>query len=51
MYEMMDGRPPFGGSTINILRNNIVCNEPEIPPHFSKNARDLITRLLEKNPT
>ncbi|XP_031339561.1 RAC serine/threonine-protein kinase-like [Photinus pyralis] len=50
MYEMMCGELPFYHSNYNNLFSLILIKKPKIPSRLSKNARDLLTSLLQKNP-
>lgn len=50
MYEMMCGRLPFYNHDHDILFTLILMEEVKFPRNISANARDLLTRLLMKNP-
>ena len=59
IYEMLSGLPPFYSEIRENTKRNIISNllslitidyEPYIPNHWSKDARDLVSRLLCKNP-
>lgn len=47
---MMIGRSPFTDRNPMVIYRKIVNDEPEFPDNFDPNAKDLITRLLDKNP-
>ncbi|KAG7242593.1 hypothetical protein INR49_020306, partial [Caranx melampygus] len=53
LYETLFGRPPFASRSFAELEEKIRSNHPiELPPgaRVSKNCRDLLLRLLERNP-
>lgn len=50
IYEMLLGTPPFYHENHLKLYENIVQQTAKFPPTFDAVARDLIERLLEKNP-
>ncbi|XP_054159394.1 serine/threonine-protein kinase ULK3-like [Oppia nitens] len=53
LYECLVGRAPFSSDTFEALAKKIKNTEPiEIPNNFdiSDNCRDLLTRLLQRNP-
>lgn len=49
-YEMLTGMPPFYADEKEILFQNIMNNELELPKHISPECVDLLKHLLEKNP-
>ncbi|ORY96167.1 kinase-like domain-containing protein [Syncephalastrum racemosum] len=46
IYEMLAGYPPFFDDSQFRLYEKILTSEPRYPPHFSPQARDLLTHLL-----
>lgn len=50
MYEMLIGVPPFYSRDKEQLFYNIQNNKPLIPQSFSAPAKDLLKKLLKKNP-
>lgn len=51
LYEMIGGIPPFYSKKRQILFNNIVKKEVKFYNEFSSQSKDLIRRLLIKDPT
>jgi serine/threonine protein kinase len=51
VYEMLAGVPPFLDENSNRLYRDIVSKPVEFPEHLSPRARDLIGKLLEKDPS
>ena len=52
LYEMLTGRPPFGGETISDIIAAILGSEPDwqaLPPTTAPSARRLLARLLDKD--
>ncbi|KAK7913522.1 hypothetical protein WMY93_013733 [Mugilogobius chulae] len=53
LYEALFGRAPFASRSYDELEDKIRSNQPiELPPgtRVSKDCRDLLVRLLERNP-
>ena len=50
LYEMMSGYTPFYGNDLRTLYTNIIKKKLMFPEYFSDNAKDLLKKLLEKNP-
>lgn len=50
MYEMLVGIPPYYDNDRDVLFYNIINEDLEIPSYISKEARDLIVRLMDRNP-
>ena len=50
IFEMVNGTPPFYDDDQVVLFRNIVNVKFQFPPDFSKECRDLIRNLLQKNP-
>ncbi|CAI2176132.1 1196_t:CDS:2, partial [Funneliformis geosporum] len=49
-YELLVGTPPFESIGFHPTINRIIFDEVMIPDYLSREASDLITRLLQKNP-
>jgi len=50
LYEMLVGIPPYYDNDRDVLFYNIINEDLEIPSYISKEARDLIVRLMDRNP-
>lgn len=50
-YEMLTGLPPYYAEDKDELFKNIMNDELQLPEHASLNCRDLLARLLDKNPS
>ena len=46
----MHGMPPFYTKNRNLLYDKILSTEPEVNKNWSKNLRDLLSKLLQKDP-
>ena len=51
IYDMMTGKPPFTGKSHKVIQDRIVKVKPHYPMYFSQDAKDLLGKLLQKNPT
>lgn len=51
LYEMLVGQPPYFDRTKTKLFQNIQNGVLKLPAHLSVEAKDLIVRLLERNPS
>lgn len=51
LYHMLTGQLPFVDTSVMAVIRKVVVSEPEYPPVISTLARDLISRLLAKNPS
>jgi len=49
-YEFLVGKPPFEAQSNQDTYRRIVNIDLRFPPHVSSQARDLVSRLLRKNP-
>jgi len=49
-YEFLVGKPPFEAESNNETYRRIIKVDLRFPPYVSEGARDLICRLLRKNP-
>jgi serine/threonine protein kinase len=49
-FDLLSGAPPFKGNNKNTVMQNIVHGKLKMPYHFSTEAKDLLTRLLRKEP-
>ena len=50
LYEMMSGHTPFYGDDLRTLYTNITQKKLIFPEYFSERAKNLLKKLLEKNP-
>ena len=50
LYEMVSGSTPFYGNDLVTLYNNIAKKKLLFPEFFSESIKDLLKKLLEKNP-
>lgn len=50
LYTLLVGKPPFETDGIKSTLTRVVMADYEMPLHLSDNARDLIDKLLKKNP-
>lgn len=50
MFDMLTGQPPFTGNNNKKIMDKIVANKLKIPYYLSQDAKDLLTKLLRKNP-
>ncbi|OMJ77263.1 hypothetical protein SteCoe_23172 [Stentor coeruleus] len=50
LYEMLTGKPPYYNSDRKILLYNIENVKLKIPPRLSDEAKDLLKRLLKRDP-
>jgi serine/threonine protein kinase len=50
LYEMAVGVKPFEGLSSYQIKNSVLNLEPEYPAHVDHRLKDLIQKLLTKNP-
>ncbi|KAJ1550434.1 Protein kinase, partial [Nowakowskiella sp. JEL0078] len=50
LYIMMTGKPPFFGESISALYSKIKAVEYKCPTHFSHELRQLLSKLLVRDP-
>lgn len=50
IYEMLTGMPPFYDENVNKMYRMVITHDVDFPSYISAPARDLITKLLSKNP-
>lgn len=50
-YDLMTGNPPFRGGNNAKIQENIVKQKLTLPYFLSPDAKDLLTRLLRKDPS
>ncbi|XP_017780877.1 PREDICTED: serine/threonine-protein kinase PLK4 [Nicrophorus vespilloides] len=50
LYSLLVGRPPFDSEAVKSTLTRVVMASYEMPAHLSSEAKDLIHRLLQKNP-
>ncbi|OAG35153.1 hypothetical protein AYO21_10671 [Fonsecaea monophora] len=48
--DLMTGKPPFGGGSWTKIQQNIMYQKLSLPYFLSPDAKDLLTRLLRKEP-
>ncbi len=50
-HDLLTGSPPFGGNNITKMQQNIIKQKLSLPYYLSPDAKDLLTRLLRKEPS
>ncbi|CAI0442489.1 unnamed protein product [Linum tenue] len=50
LYQMLSGTSPFRDASEWLIFQRIIARDVRFPDHFSKEARDLIDRLLDTEP-
>lgn len=50
LYALLVGRPPFDSDAVKGTLTRVVMADYVMPSHLSDNAKDLVHRLLKKNP-
>lgn len=50
IYDMMSGKPPFTGNSHKAIQDKILTKKLSLPFYFSMDAKDLLNKLLNKNP-
>ncbi|XP_002734025.1 serine/threonine-protein kinase PLK4-like [Saccoglossus kowalevskii] len=50
LYTFLVGRPPFDSDAVKSTLNKVVLAEYEVPDYVSDEAKDLIFKMLKKNP-
>lgn len=50
LYTLLVGKPPFDTDAVKSTLTRVVMADYVMPPHLSENAKDLIDKLLKKNP-
>lgn len=50
LYTLLVGKPPFDTNAVKSTLTRVVMDNYTIPYFLSENAKDLINRLLKKNP-
>lgn len=50
MFDMLTGSPPFTGNNNKRIMDKILANKFKVPFYLSQDAKDLLLRLLKKNP-
>ena len=50
LYEMMVGIPPFYNDNMKVLYENIEKGKLTLPRYLSKEARNVVKRMLNKDP-
>ena len=50
LYQLMSGRMPFVGNSSYDLFRAIKEDDVDMPYHFNDNLKDLIEKMLKKNP-
>ncbi|KAI8811882.1 kinase-like domain-containing protein [Cladochytrium replicatum] len=51
LYEMITGLPPFYDENVNEMYRKILTDELKFPDDMSDTARDLLSKLLNRDPT
>lgn len=50
LYTLLVGRPPFDTNEVASTHNRVVAGHYVMPDHITMEAKDLLFRLLQKNP-
>lgn len=50
LYELAAGKAPFETKDENVTYDKIVNSECHFPSHFSKGLKEVVNRILDKNP-
>ena len=50
LYTLLIGKPPFDTDAVKSTLTRVVMADYAMPSNLSENAKDLIDRLLKKNP-
>lgn len=50
LYSLLVGKPPFDTDAVKSTLTRVVMADYAMPIHLSDNAKDLIDKLLKKNP-
>ncbi|XP_060035087.1 serine/threonine-protein kinase PLK4 isoform X2 [Erinaceus europaeus] len=50
LYTLLTGRPPFDTDTVRNTLNKVVLADYHVPAFLSREAKDLIQKLLRRNP-
>lgn len=50
LYTLLVGKPPFDTDAVKSTLTRVVMADYIMPPYLSDNAKDLIDKLLKKNP-
>lgn len=50
LYTLLVGKPPFDTQAVRSTLTRVVMASYELPSHLSREAKDLIDALLQKNP-
>jgi serine/threonine protein kinase len=50
IYEMLAGYPPFSSKNRKQLYNDILKQQPIMPSHFSNGAREILSKLMIRDP-
>ncbi|GMV90124.1 MAG: serine/threonine protein kinase [Chthonomonas sp.] len=50
LYEMLIGKPPFEGDTIQVLQKHVKATPPSLPARFPAHLRSAVAKALAKKP-
>lgn len=50
MYTLLVGKPPFDTNGVKLTLTRVVMSDFTLPSYLSAEAKDLLSRLLQKNP-
>lgn len=50
IFDMMTGKPPFTGKTHQLILDKILRSKLNLPFYLSLDAKDMLGKLLQKNP-
>lgn len=50
LYEMLIGKPPFDGDTVQVLQKHAKASPPTLPARFPMHVRSAVAKALAKKP-
>jgi serine/threonine protein kinase len=50
LYELLNVNPPFYDKDVHAMYKKVLTAKLRFPPHVSDNAKDLIKKLLDRDP-
>ena len=50
LYELLNVNPPFYDKDVHAMYKKVLTSKLRFPPHIGDNAKDLIKKLLDRDP-